>query len=210
MYNMMKIAPNEVQIIGPAPASSSPNLPVDTVTNSNPNNAKIPTEFESIPWNGLAFSPDVLTNLIRATNWPRFLPVLNGRTTTFRIIITKDTINSIVVITLVSPAIMKIAARSTPKFQAKLTNQLIVLSSLLQISKPSGNPEGLAVLGFFCFFGFFSFAGFAIASFTWGSTSSTLATAFATAFALGFATAFALGFASVVLEVPLALSNNPI
>ena len=68
MYKIRKIDPMTVQIIGPAPASLSPNLLVETVTNNKPNNAKIPTEFESIPWNGLDFSPDVLTYLIRATN----------------------------------------------------------------------------------------------------------------------------------------------
>ena len=38
-----------VQIIGPAPASLSPNLLVETNTNINPNNANMPTELESIP-----------------------------------------------------------------------------------------------------------------------------------------------------------------
>ena len=148
----MKIAPIEVHTIGPAPASLSPSLLVETVTNNKPNNAKIPTELDSMPWNGFAFSPDELTYFIRATNWPKFLPVFIGSTTTFSIIITKETIIRIVVTMLVSPAIMKIAARSTPKFQPKLTNQLIVRSNLLEISYPSGSPVSRGALGVFCFF----------------------------------------------------------
>ena len=130
----MKMAPIEVQTIGPAPASLSPSLLVETVTNSKPNSAKMPTEFDSMPWNGFAFSPDEFTYLIRATNCPKFLPVFIGNTITLSIIITKETIRRIVVTTLVSPAIINMAARRTPKFQPKLTNQLMVRSNLLEIS----------------------------------------------------------------------------
>ena len=180
---------------------------METVTNNKPKSASIPTELDNIPWNELDFSPLELTNLILATNWPKFLPVLIGRTITLRIIITIATMRRMVVTTLVSPAIMNMAANSTPKFQPKFMNQLMVRSNLFEISNPSGRPVGLGVLAFLSFFGL---AAFATGSSATGVAGSALGTAFATGFALATAFAFAFGLTSVVFEAPPALSNNPI
>ena len=122
-----------------------------------------------------------------------------------------DTISSMVVTVPVSLVIRNIAANNTPKFHPKFTNQLIVRSSLLAISKPSGMPVGRLTRGFRSRF-FLAFLG------TFSSATplgcSVLTTGFATAFALatGFAlaTAFAFGLASVLGLAPPALSNNPI
>ena len=115
---------------------------------------------------------------------------------------TKETARRIVVTTLVSENIMNIAAINTPKFQPKLTNQLIVLSSLFASSNPSGSPAGRGALFFFSFFSFFSLTGFAAFATAFAfSTGLALAAAFAFALAAGF---------SFGLEAAPALSNNPI
>ena len=112
-----------------------------------------------------------------------------------------------VVTTLVSPAIMNMAANSTPKFQPKFMNQLMVRSNLFEITNPSGRPLGLGALAFLSFFGL---AAFATGSCATGVAGSALGTAFATGFALATAFAFAFGLTSVVFEAPPALSNNHI
>ena len=212
MYNITNIAPMTVKIIGATPASLSPRLLVETKINRKPNKAKIPTEFDNAPCIGVDFSPSEFTYLILDTNCPRFLPVLNGRSITLSIIITNATTIKIVVTNPVSLAIINRAAKSTPKFQAKLTNQLIVRSNLFAISNPSGRPDTLAVFGFLSFLALFAFLAFGSATATGsGAFCTALATglALATAFATGFAFATALAFGLDSLAPP-ALSNSPI
>ena len=107
---------------------------------------------------------------------------------------------------------MTTAAISTPKFQAKFTNQLIVLSSPLAKSNPLGNPAGRDSLDFLSLLaagvaGLATLAaGFALAT-ALAAAGFALATALAAAgFAL--ATAFATGLSFGL--APPALSNNPI
>ena len=168
----------------------------------------MPAELESIPCTGFDFTPALLTYLIRETKWPRVLPVFSGRIITFSNIITTDTPSRIVVTMPVSDSIMTTAAISTPKFQAKFTNQLIVLSSLLAKSNPAGNPAGRDSLDFLSLFAAGVVAG--IAGLALDATFAAAGFALATALAAGLAlaTAFATGLSFGL--APPALSNNPI
>ena len=152
IHIIKKIAPKTVHIIGVEPAALSPNFWKFIIMAIKPNSENIPAEFDNMPCNGFDLTPALFTYLIRETKCPRDLPVFSGSMITFINIITNDTASKIVVITPVSDIIMKIAAINTPKFQAKLTTQLIVRSSVLAKSKPSGNPTGLGAFAFFSFF----------------------------------------------------------
>ena len=108
---------------------------------------------------------------------------------------------------------MTTAAISTPKFQAKFTNQLIVLSSLLAKSNPLGNPAGRDSLDFLSLLaaGFASATALAAAGFALATALAAAGFALATALAaagVALATAFATGLSFGL--APPALSYNPI